>query len=204
MTRTTTSTIDYLSINENFPVAGEDNDTQVFRDNFDTIKTSLRSAQEDVTDIKTNGAFLDQENSFQGNEISTAVLRDITFRRFDIGIPPGVAYTVDYENGSYQSMKLGEIDLTIDFQNFPDLSNGDGTGEFGLVRLELSITGSSKAITFISSDATVFRVNNDFPTTSGGGYKITLTSQDNPVILDVWRHNATNMFMHYYGKYEPR
>ena len=35
------STINYLGINENFPVAGQDNDTQVFRDNFDTIKQAL-------------------------------------------------------------------------------------------------------------------------------------------------------------------
>ena len=31
------SDINYLNINENFPVAGEDNDTQVFRSNFNTI-----------------------------------------------------------------------------------------------------------------------------------------------------------------------
>ena len=50
------SNINYLSINENFPVPGQDNDTQVFRDNFDTIKQSLRIAGEEITDLEDNGA----------------------------------------------------------------------------------------------------------------------------------------------------
>ena len=59
------SNINYVSINENFPVAGQDNDTQVFRDNFDTIKTSLRYAKEELEvfqDSATGAARLNQSN----------------------------------------------------------------------------------------------------------------------------------------------
>ena len=35
------SNIISTTINENFPIAGQDNDSQGFRDNFNVIKTSL-------------------------------------------------------------------------------------------------------------------------------------------------------------------
>jgi hypothetical protein len=60
-----TSNINYLSINENFPVAGEDNDTQTFRDNFDTIKTSLRAGQEEITALQSDTAKLNDNNDFE-------------------------------------------------------------------------------------------------------------------------------------------
>lgn len=61
------SNINYASINENFPVPGQDNDTQVFRDNFDTIKNSLSTAKTEVGDVLDNGARIDQDNDFNGN-----------------------------------------------------------------------------------------------------------------------------------------
>ena len=67
------SNINYVSINENFPVAGQDNDTQVFRDNFDTIKTSLRYAKEELEifqDSATGAARLNQSNNFNQNIIN--------------------------------------------------------------------------------------------------------------------------------------
>ena len=72
-----TSNINYASINENFPVAGQDNDTQVFRDNFDTIKTSLRYAYEEITDLQDNVIRSDQTNEFNNNVISGAVFKII-------------------------------------------------------------------------------------------------------------------------------
>ncbi len=47
-----TSAINYAAINENFPVAGQDNDTQTFRDNFDSIKTALSTAKTEITDLQ--------------------------------------------------------------------------------------------------------------------------------------------------------
>lgn len=46
------SNIDPSNINENYPVAGEDNDTQGFRDNFAFIKEALSTARTEVTSIQ--------------------------------------------------------------------------------------------------------------------------------------------------------
>ena len=89
-----TSNINYLSINENFPVPGIDNDTQVFRDNFDTIKTSLRAAQTEITELQTNTAGLElsefvETNSkgsdFNGNLIYNATLQHTGYKKYNGG-----------------------------------------------------------------------------------------------------------------------
>ena len=68
------SNINYLSINENFPVAGQDNDTQVFRDNFDTIKTSLRNAKDEIGSLQDNTAKVNSDNDFELKKIQRALL----------------------------------------------------------------------------------------------------------------------------------
>lgn len=113
-----TSAINYTSINENFPVAGQDNDTQVFRDNFDTIKTSLQTAKDEITDLQDNTAKLNNDNDFGLNIVQRALLQNNREQKFDGGFITASPTTVDYENGSYQIFTLG-ADVTMDFLNFP-------------------------------------------------------------------------------------
>ena len=190
-----TSNINYLSINENFPVAGEDNDTQTFRDNFDTIKTSLRAGQEEITALQANTAKTNLDNDFEDNEISRAVFRDVMDQRFDGGIIalPTTLLTVDYENGGYQVFRFS-ANMNIDFQNFPENSSGGGPIGCGRMTLELYGDGSSRTLTFITSAGTTFR-RKDFPGT------VTVSSNSAPIIIEVWRHNATNIFMNYLGQF---
>lgn len=197
MTRLTTSDINYADIDETFPVAGEDNDTQTFRDNFDTIKSSLQSAKTDIVDIKTNGAFVDIDNDFQSNEISNAVLRNTMFKKFDGGIIDNTTalLTVDYENGNYQVFRF-DADMNIDFQNLPENSSASGPIGVGKITLELySGSATTRTLSFITSGGTLLRRNSTFPGS------LTVNSQTAPIIIDVWRHNATYIFMHYHGQY---
>jgi hypothetical protein len=191
-----TSAINYLSINENFPVAGQDNDTQTFRDNFDTIKTNFRSAQEEVTDLQLYTAKTNGDNDFNNNEISKTVLRNTMFKKFDGGIItlPTTQLTVDYENGGYQVFRFA-ANMNIDFQNLPQNSSASGPIGCGKVTLELYGDGSTRTLSFLTSAGTEFRRNSSFPGT------ITVTSMTAPIIIDVWRHNAAYIFMHYHGQY---
>jgi hypothetical protein len=200
MTRTTSSDINYLGINENFPVAGQDNDTQTFRDNFDTIKIGLRSAQTDITDIKSNAAFTDVDNDFNQKELSGAVFRSTTVRRFDGGIVgAGTSQLdIDFQNGGYQVWRFSS-NMSISFQNFPTASivqgNG-GIGQLGKVTLELYGDGTARTLTFLTpGNNAVYRRNSGFPTI------LTVSSTTAPVIIDVWRHSSNYIFMHFYGQY---
>ena len=193
-----TSNINYLSINENFPVAGEDNDTQTFRDNFDTIKVSLRSAQEEITDLQANTAGLElveTENGsdFGGREISNAILRDTLIKAYGGGVIPGdvPTLTIDYENGGYQKFQFAG-NISIDFQNFPDNVSIGGVGK---VTLELTADNIARTLSFISSGGVTFRRNATFPT------PFIVTSQTAPIIIEVWRRDSNNIFLNYLGQF---
>ena len=203
MARSDNSLINYLSINENFPVAGQDNDTQVFRDNSDTIKTSLRSAIDEITDILTNAAFKDEDNDFELKNLSRAVLINNRIGKFDGGAVDASPTTIDYQNGDYQIYRVG-ANMNMDFLNFP----GDPvyTGEstpigMGKVTLELYSDGSSRTVNFLTSGGTVIK-SKDFPGyTSGGTPVLTLESSTDPVIIEVFRHSTAVIYMRYIGAF---
>ena len=49
-----TTAITVTNIDGAYPVAGQDNDSQGFRDNFSQIKTQLTTAGTEITAIQTN------------------------------------------------------------------------------------------------------------------------------------------------------
>jgi hypothetical protein len=63
------SGINSTDIDGNFPVAGQDNDSQGFRDNFTTIKNSLATAKTEISDLQQNTAKVNADNDFNGSLI---------------------------------------------------------------------------------------------------------------------------------------
>ena len=192
-----TSNINFAGINEQFPVAGQDNDTQVFRDNFDTIKTSFRTAQQEITDLQNNVARTDLDNDFNLFKISNAVLQQNREQKFNWGNYSESAIDVDFELGPYQIITLG-ANVNMQFTNFP----GDPvyTAEttpigMGKVTLELYSSGGSYVINFVTTGGTIFKKDAGFPGV------VTINSADNPVFIEVWRHSQNVIFMRYLGQY---
>ena len=187
------SNINYVSINENFPVAGQDNDTQVFRDNFDTIKTSLRYAKEELEvfqDSATGAARLNQSNDFNQNVISNAVLQGNRDALFDGGNYNQATLDVTYTNGAYQIFKFA-ANVEINFLEFPENETPAGVGK---VTLELySDDTTPRTITFAGSGGLDYKKNISFPST------LTVSSPTNRVILEVWRYNSNTIFLNYLG-----
>lgn len=191
------SNINYTSINENFPVAGQDNDTQVFRDNFDTIKTSLRNASTEITDLQDNSARKDDDNDFALNVVQRAVFQNTRDQKFD-GSNVTVNTTVDYENGPYQIFRVG-ANVAFSFLNLPGDPSIVPTETtpigVGKITLELYSDGSSRTVTFTTSGGTVIKKNSSFPGV------LTLTSADDPVFVEVWRHSSEVIYMNYLGTF---
>ena len=59
-------------INVNFPVAGEDNDSQGFRSNFSRIQNAFSSAADQLISLQTNSVSLNNQNDFGNNVIKRA------------------------------------------------------------------------------------------------------------------------------------
>ena len=135
------SNINYTGINRNFPVAGQDNDTQVFKDNWDVIATSLQTAKEEITILQDNVVRTDfDSNDFEKHVINNAVLQNVRDQKFDGGAP-SENITVDFENGPYQIYRFG-ADVEVDFLNFPgDPVFTDETVPIGVGKVTLELYG---------------------------------------------------------------
>ena len=192
-----TSNINFAGINEQFPVAGQDNDTQVFRDNFDTIKTSFRTAQQEITDLQNNVARTDLDNDFELKKITNAVFQQNRDQKFDWGNYSESSIDVDFELGPYQIITLG-ANVNMQFTNLPGdpvyITEVTPIG-VGKITLELYSGGGSYIINFTTSGGTVFKKDADFPGA------VTISSTEDPVFIEVWRHSQDVIFMRYLGQY---
>ena len=190
-----TSNINFAAINENFPVAGQDNDTQTFRDNFDTIKTNFSSAKTEITDLQDNSARTDQDNDFLYNVVGSLTLQDAYLRKKDYGaaIVTGTQ-DVSFKQAMYHVIKLG-ANTSLSFTEFPtgavDIT---GLGQIGKATLELYGDGTARTITFTTTGSTVFK-KLGFPGS------VTVTSATNPVIIEVWQHSTAVIWMNYLGSF---
>ena len=191
-----TSLINFAAINENFPVAGQDNDTQVFRDNFDTIKTNFSAAKTEITDLQDNAARTDEDNDFLYNVVGSVTLQDAYLRKKDYGAAI-VAGTQDisFKQAMYHVVKFG-ANTSLTFSEFPTGAvDVTGLGKIGKATLELYGDGSARTITFVTSGGTVIKKSPGFPGS------VTVTSATDPVIIEVWQHSATVIWLNYLGLY---
>ena len=126
-----------------YPVAGQDNNSQGFRDNFTNTKTNFTYASNEITDLQNNvvlkaaltGTTLD--NDMGGSSIVDAVIRDFACTRVAIGnanVSP-TATTINYASGHYQTLTTNGS-VTLAFTNFPT----SGNQAFLIVRVTVAST----------------------------------------------------------------
>ena len=118
-----TSAINPNDIDGAYPVAGQDNDSQGFRDNFTNTKTNFQYAADEITDLQTKavlkaaltGTTLD--NNMNGSLLYNFTAKQVSGTVNAIGTTSGVV-TLNYENGSYQTLTTAGS-VTLGFTNFP-------------------------------------------------------------------------------------
>jgi hypothetical protein len=206
-----TSLINFAAINENFPVAGQDNDTQVFRDNFDTIKTNFSEAKTEIEDLQDNTARTDTTSEFNYNIVTTVTLQDAVLIKKDYGAASAIPSTQDvsFKQALYHIIKFDDI-CTLQLSDFPAEAVGtDGSGKVGKITLELYGNGLSPVgetagwtLTFTTSGAIPFRKNSSV---AWGGTSLNPTlkvlSPTNPIFVEVWQHDANTIFLNYLGQF---
>jgi len=153
------SQINYDIIDGTYPVAGQDNSSQGFRDNFTNIKNNFQSAYDEITDLQnkvilksplSNGIF---DNNMQGNIITNAKtqgFRDLKFNRTNVN----GSINVDFNTGSYQTMGLTGNTTISQFSNFPTT-----TDTFSRIKLQFSVPSSSYTVTLPNSPTSNVNIN---------------------------------------------
>ena len=137
-----TSRIDNTRINASFPVAGQNNDSQGFRDNFANIKLGLGTANSEITELQTSSVLKSPvgdsstvDNDLNWTPIRRAQLTSPSQTYFDLDAVSGIT-EIDFLAGSFQRMRLNNS-IILTMTNFPPL------GQAGRVVLWFSITNST-------------------------------------------------------------
>lgn len=100
-----TSQINPNTIDSAYPVAGQDNSTQGFRDNFSFIKQNFTYAANEITALQANTAVINDTNYFNNNILYGARFQNFAQVRQAAGNVSGNA-NISYATGHYQTMTL--------------------------------------------------------------------------------------------------
>ena len=193
-----TSSITSTTIDANYPVAGIDNDTQGFRDNFQIIKDGLTTAASEITTLQNNTAKLNESNDFNGTNISDANLVLNTEQYHNIGTVIN-NQNISFLNGHYQVVTINPTGTTIQF------TLSDWPERDGLAKITVQINTISKdpeqeevqTITWLSEGGGRIKANSAFPNPFNLN---TGTFADDPIIVEFWSYNqGTTVFANSLG-----
>jgi len=140
-----TSAINPNNIDGTYPIAGQDNNSQGFRDNFTNTKTNFEFAAEEITELQNKAIFKTAltgtilDNNMNGSILSNAQLQDMSETLVNLGTLSGTV-TVNYAAGSYQTVSTnGSISLA--FSNFP------AAGVAGTVTVQVTVSSTAHTLT---------------------------------------------------------
>jgi hypothetical protein len=132
------SNINPNNIDGTYPVAGQDNNSQGFRDNFTNTKTNFQYAATEINDLQSKGIFkaaltgTTLDNDMLGSNLSNAQIQDFSMTRIALGTLTG-SVGIDYSAGHYQTVTTGGS-ISLAFTNF----SAAGTLSFVTVRVTVS------------------------------------------------------------------
>lgn len=145
------SNINPYNIDGTYPIAGQDNDSQGFRDNFTNIRNNLVFAKDEIQDLQNkvilksalSGTSLN--NDMNGTILENPQLKAWTETSYTDLINVSGDITIDFTNGNFQKVTPnGPVTLT--FANWP-LFAGTNAAGYGSVRIWFEITNTDYQVT---------------------------------------------------------
>jgi hypothetical protein len=140
-----TSQINPNDIDGAYPVAGQDNDSQGFRDNFTNTVTNFQYAADEITDLQQNavlkaaltGTTLD--NNMNGSLLYNFEASQVAGTVNPLGTTSGTV-TLDWTNGSYQTLTTSGS-VVLGFTNFP------ASGVAASIVLRITVASTAHTLT---------------------------------------------------------
>lgn len=190
------SAINYNSIDELFPVPGQDNESQGFRENFAVIKDSLQAAKTEIEALQNNTAKINVSNNFNGNEVENAKLSNVFYQSYILNNPiEDSAVDINFQEGYHQVYKVA-VNTTITIVDWIDVS------QYASFKLALYGSGTVKTVNFAvknlqtSTFGTIY-YDREFPLT------FQVQSETKAKVLEFWSYDGgTNVFVKYLGEYD--
>ena len=193
-----TSAITPGNIDVDFPVAGQDNDSQGFRDNFGSIYTALSAAKTEIEELQTkailkaaitNGI---QTNDSAFNNLNGNIIRNGGFKNFYPKKNPVTATgptTIYAKDGEFQPVTVnGNYGLTV---SWSEISNST----FSRVILQLVNGSNSVSYTPTLGSSSTIKYEHDFPS-------LELSIDGFSKVVEVWTPDGgTTVFARSLGTY---
>jgi hypothetical protein len=141
-----TSNINPNNIDGAYPVAGQDNNSQGFRDNFTNTSTNFQFAADEITDLQNNAVLKSAltgtvlNNDMQGSLLSNAQLQDMSETVVTLGTLSGTV-TINYALGSYQTLTTnGSVSLAFTNDSWPV------AGTLGTVTVQVTVASTAHTL----------------------------------------------------------
>jgi len=189
------SNIISTTIDDTYPVAGVDNDTQGFRDNFNIIKTGLATANTEITNLQDNTAKTNETTTFNNNTISNVNLLSSSKETAVSNVLGETALTLSFNTAHYFRLTNINNAITVSFDDWPEIDN------FAEMVVHFSGNGSgTQGVTFASPGAADILTDN-----SGAWTNRTINvpaSADQSIAIRAWTYNnGSTVFMQYLGQF---
>jgi hypothetical protein len=198
-----TSAINFSPIDTTYPVAGKDNDSQGFRDNFTAIKSGLQTAKTEISKLQANtllAADLTSAtptpvvNNLQGSTLSNGKYKQFNGTYYPAGAwsNTGTPLAIDINNGPLQKVLAGG-DIVLRFTNWPVAGNYAKV----IVMLVNADIISSKNLTFSTELGGTIRPE------TGLVVPIPVGTAGRVKFIEAWTvDKGTNVFLRYLGEYQ--
>lgn len=140
------SSINPNNVDGTYPIAGQDNDSQGFRDNFTNIKNNFTFAYDELTDLQSkvvlksalSGGSINNDMAY-AQLISPQLLKSVQTRN-DLGTKTG-SFTISWADGHFQYY-TSSGNTTLAFSNWPT------TGYYTSLRLQITTDTTNRTVTF--------------------------------------------------------
>ena len=147
------SNINPNNIDTTYPVAGQDNDSQGFRDNFTNIKNNFTEAETEIDELQANVILKGEiggesvDNDFNDTVVSGAQIKNFSETVVVLGTTNG-NLALDHSQAHYFTATTdGEVSLV--FSNFPEVVAP--VQKKGRIQLEITISNVAHTVTLPSS-----------------------------------------------------
>ena len=143
------SSINPNNIDGTYPIAGQDNDSQGFRDNFTNIKNNFTFAYDELTDLQSkavlksalNGGALSNDMAY-AQLVSAQLLKSVETVN-NLGTKTG-SFTISWADGHFQYYTTSG-NTTLAFSNWPT------SAYYTKLRLQITTDTTNRTVTFPSA-----------------------------------------------------
>jgi hypothetical protein len=200
-----TSLITPGAIDATFPIAGQDNDSNGFRENFSAIQSALSAAKSEIEDLQTKAVLVETlgettetvANNLNGSSIANGIYSQLNGAVPNDGETTVTTSTqdIDLNNGPFQVFKIVGGDTTLRFTNW-----SIDPIQYSVVRVHLVSDENARVVTLSceNSGEVVYEVGSDWEADN----EIAVNADGlTHTVFEAWSYNGDVVFVRSLGDF---